>query len=569
MPTIDPSLIPSVSPGSLFSRLTTDSSLNIRWVVATDPVYYETINRPLADEAVRTLIIAKTVDQISLRLSHQSNFPFVIPCKVDLGSSFPELPVAWIWDMHVSLPKKWEKLRLAHIIRIGGENPSSGTEGYTGTYRFVFSGVVENSTVEVTLFYADYLIESTLTYQITRITAATSDEGTTPIDPAEVETIDGFMIFRTLDTTDETIATFFDYLAPAGSGVEVPYEIADTPAGGSAVTDDFSLEAMSHGTGILTSSAWNAIPALDSDPATWLNAFNYPYRIGADRSTTNPTEITIPAALFQEFNIIAPASDEPSDDTSGAFSPVWVSRIERQDVTAGSLKFVFSTYNITDVPSTTPVEFASLILERNSTSGQVVRITDIQNLLLETGADETEFRQGFGKGHVALSSLWGGTTSEVEDFFDSFVPLAGDQPSAYFTKASTILSSFAISRVPRTVPTQGESEALVGSSARRDTPIHPSDDNRYVTEADQGIGDAVNFTDEGFPIIDSVETIGYKGSKIHQILVMIHDSSKGGDWETEIKPRLECLKGGSLVVGDMWWDGTRWKIYSPNGTFIG
>ena len=130
MPTINPLLIPRISAGNLFDQLTTNTSINIRWVTALDPVFFEAINRPIADVAVRQLIIAKTLDAINLRLSHQALFPFLIPAKVDVGTTEIELPGSWIWDLHASLPKKWENVRLAKIKRISGTN--GVTSGFTG-----------------------------------------------------------------------------------------------------------------------------------------------------------------------------------------------------------------------------------------------------------------------------------------------------------------------------------------------------------------------------------------------------------------------------------------------------
>ncbi len=53
---IDPDLVPSISPGNLFSRLSSDDSIGIRWLTAQDPAYYDALNRPHADLALRQLI---------------------------------------------------------------------------------------------------------------------------------------------------------------------------------------------------------------------------------------------------------------------------------------------------------------------------------------------------------------------------------------------------------------------------------------------------------------------------------------------------------------------------------
>ena len=118
MPTISPSIIPSIAAGTLFSRFTTDSELNIRWLTATDPNYFSVLNRPIADVTVRQLILSKAIDALQGSLSHQTYFPFVIQPQLDFGTSFPFIPNNIIWDLHVSLPAKWHDMRLAKIKRI-------------------------------------------------------------------------------------------------------------------------------------------------------------------------------------------------------------------------------------------------------------------------------------------------------------------------------------------------------------------------------------------------------------------------------------------------------------------
>jgi hypothetical protein len=148
MPTIDPDLIPSIAPGQIFSTLTEQSSLNVRWISPRDPVFFEVMNRPMADIVVRQLIIAKALDALELRLSHQALFPFLITCKVDVGTTNIETPISWIWDMHVSIPAKWEYLRLAKIKRISGVNGTTPT----GSLRLIFTAQEKGSSVEVALF---------------------------------------------------------------------------------------------------------------------------------------------------------------------------------------------------------------------------------------------------------------------------------------------------------------------------------------------------------------------------------------------------------------------------------
>ena len=102
--------MPTKSPGTLFSSLTGgDQTLNIRWLTATAPAFYEVLNRPLADLAVRQLVMAKAIDTITLTQGHTNLYPYVIQPLVSSGTTEVDVPIRWIWDMHASLPKKWEK----------------------------------------------------------------------------------------------------------------------------------------------------------------------------------------------------------------------------------------------------------------------------------------------------------------------------------------------------------------------------------------------------------------------------------------------------------------------------
>lgn len=581
MPTISPNLIPVVSPGSLFNVLTTDTSINIRWLTPNDPVLFEALNRPSADIAVRQLIIAKALDQLNLRLSHQANFPFLIPAKVDVGTSELFLPTSWIWDLHASLPKKWEQLRLTKIKRRSGSN--STTDGFTGQVRLIFSGREQNSSADTSLFYADYTIESNLSFQIARVNPVTTSEEADAVGSGEVSTIGGFIIFRTLDTSDSDVQAFFEGIAPPTGGTDADsdgifdapaeYDIVDTPPGGETQEDDFSMLPMDHGTGTLVSSAWNAIPSLDSDANTWLTTFNYPFRIEADRESSSPIVVTIPLPLFTEFNLCVPCGDEPTGDISGEFSPVWVSKIRRCDDTSDKIEFFFATYNVkSGSESTTPIEFATLTLQRDFDAGRIVAIEPINDLLLADEADEENFLQGFGRGHVKLSTLWGGTSDDIDDFFDAFSTIVDDPADVIFTKDSTIIGApGTLSRYSRTTPTVGQSAALAGTTSRRDIPVNPSDSNRYVTEQDQGLGDTIDFRDvSGFTSNPDIDEIAYAGSLTHKNFVLIVDSNGDNhNYNDDILPRIRHILGRDPVFGDVWFDGTRFKTFAPNGTWLG
>ena len=580
MPTISPSLVPTVAPGALFDRFTTDTSINIRWFVASDPVYFETLNRPLADLALRQLIIAKTLDQLNLRLGHQALFPYITQPRLAAGTSQVDVPLSMIWDMHVSLPVKWEKVRLAKVKRISGVSTGTDPE-HTGTLRLVFTAQQEDSVTEVAVFQADMDINSVLQYQVVRVEIPTTADEDVPVDAGESETIGGFIIFRTLDQTDTINDTFLTAVAPPIAGVTdsngeytspAVYEVVDSTAGGTDETDDFDLEALAHGTGMLTSSAYNAMPDLNSDIQTILNTLNFPFDAEATRASASPTGITIPKALFREFNIVAPAGDEPTGDTSGNFYPVWVSRIVREDASADALTFYFSTYNVGDTPSIVPIEFAKMELSRSYDSDRVVAIEPITNLFGVSGTVETDWRQGFGKGHVVLSSLWGGTSSAVDAFFDSFIPVIDEPAEVLFSKSATRLSSFGVGRVPKTIPTDGQAQALRGSRA---DVSDPNSANRYVVEADQGLGDRVDFSTHTTLPADKrenqdIERYGYTGALAHRMVFLcVNTSGTSHDYNTDILPRLQILLGRNPQFGDVWYDGTRFKFCNPDGVWIG
>lgn len=579
MPTINPNLIPTKSAGSLFSSLTGgDPSLNIRWLMATDPAFYEVLNRPHADIAVRQLVIAKTVDNLAVRLSSQTLFPFIIQARVSAGTFEVDVPLGWIWDMSASLPKKWEKLRLAKILRMSGTN---GTGSYTGVLRLLFSASVENSATEVYIFYADYVIDSSLTFQPLRLQVVTSDiDPTLPINPGEAETVSGFLLFKTMDTSLAAVSNFLDLVAPPDNPTDANsdgffdspaiYEISDSNAGGSA-DDDFAFTVISHGTGMLTDGAFNSIPALDSEIQTWLTTFNYPF--SADANLTSVDGIIMPKGLFKEFNITAPAGDAPTGNTSGAYYPVYVNRIEYVGSTATDIiRFYFATYNVTDLatggaPSTVPVEFAKLDLRRSGIPNEVVEIESIGNLKLATGTDADDFNQHFGRGHVVLSDLWDGTSSVVDDFFDLIEAIVDSPADTAFSISSTRISAFGISRVPKYSPTYGQAAALLGSTERRASKIQPSFDNRYVCEQDQGLGDIVDLeAQSGITPNLAIDRYGYKGALAHRMVKLVVDATKIGSdtsfYDQNVLPRLRLLLGRNPQFGDFWYTGTRLLFYN-------
>lgn len=532
------------------------------------------LNRPVADLTVRQLVLAKAIDNLELQLGHQNLFPYIIQPKVASGTTQIDVPIGLIWDLHASLPNKWEKIRLAKIKRMSGLN-SPTTDGYTGVLRFIFTANNGSSATEVAVFYADYSIDSSLTYQYVRLYPVPSTEEAVVINPGEELTIGGFILFKTLDVNLVNVQAFYDLLEPPMSVTDsnsdgfydspAVYEIVDTLPGGSEASDDIFISVVSHGTGLLTDSAWNAIPPLDSDIQSWLISFNFPFDSSVNR--TSDDNITIPAGLFREFNITAPAGDQPTGDISGLYYPVWISRIERVGPTTNLLRFYFSTYNVTDSsPSTEAVEFASMDLARTYSEGEIVAITPIDNLLLET-ATSTEYQQHFGRGHVVLSSLWDGTTTDVDDFFDAFGFIVDNPADTPFSLSNTRISSFGISRVPKYVPTIGQSEALKGSTARKTTPVPPSDDNRYICELDQGLGIQIDLDSQpGITTNAAIDRYGYTGALAHRMVKLVVDATALGSdatfYDDQILPRLRALLGRDPQFGDFWFNGTRLMFHN-------
>lgn len=579
MPTISPSLIPSKTPGALFDSLTGgDTSLNVRWLAATDPVFYEVLNRPIADVTVRQLVIAKAVDALNVRLGHQASFPFLGTPKITDGTTEADILSGWIWDMQASIPKKWENMRLSKIQRLAGANGGTGT--YSGKLRLIFSANLTGVSTETSLLYADYEIDSYLTYQPTRLQTVTSSIINNAVNTSESSTLSGMIIFKTLDTELTNVQAFLDLLAPQSvtdnnndGNYDTPttYDISDSVSGGLNVTEDFSPISLSHGTGLLTSSAYNSIPELDSNINSWLTTFNFPF--DAEANLTSADGIVIPKALFREFDIAAPAGDNPSGDTSGLYYPVWVSRIERIGTTGNQLRFYFSTYNVTDTltggtPSTAPIEFATMDLLSDFAAGEVVEIVPIGNLQLQSGTDSGEFNQHFGRGHAVLSSLWDGTSTAVADFFNAFDFITDSPADTLFAISATRVGSFGISRTPKYTPTIGQSHALLGSTSRRAAPLPPNSGNRFVTELDQGQGDTVDLESyEGITTNAAIERYGNRGSLCHKVirLVINADQISNSDtnfYDVQVLPRLRVLLGRDPQFGDFWFNGTRLMFYN-------
>ena len=558
MASINSNLVPTISPGNLFTRLTEDTSINIRWLTATDPVYFEVLNRPHADMALRQLIIAKSVDQLNASLGFMAMFPFLIQPIITDGTTSASVPIRIFWDMHVSVPDKWKNLRLARIDRIDGTNSP-----YTGTARFIFVANQEiggsESAIETALFYADYEIDSSLTYQIVEVSVATvtTTPGFAVINAAEVATIGGTIIFATADSTETEVAAFYNLIAPGTPGT---YDIADSIGGTS--TDSFQIAAMDYGTGLLTSGAYNYMTDLGSDPSNWLEAFNYPFDLTVSTmSSTDGTKV-IPAGLFDDFDICVPTSDQHTGDATGEFFPVWISKIEKISDSPATLVLYFSTYSIEQAG--TAVEFATMTLQNNFVAGRIVRIQPENHLYTLQTSTGTEWYQEFGRGHAQLSTSWGTAGGGFNTFFTQFPSITGLDTVFDFGLANTRVSSFGLSRVPQYSPTAGQAAALVGTAARFTVPSHPDNSNRYVTELDEGEGNQVDLDLATGTSSSAIEQFGSMGTRSHKLAKLVIDTThdEANFYVNEILPRLTILFGRAPIFGDSWYNGTRFLTFN-------
>lgn len=569
MVVIAPGLVPSIPPGNLFVQLTTNDNYSIRWITALDPVFYEVMNRPMSDLALRQLIVAKTLDAINVSLGHQALFPFLVQPYVVVGTSAVAVPTGWIWDVHMAVPNTWENFRLRSIERLLDGGHTSG--GDTGTLRLHFSAnKITDPGVEIGVFYADYTIDSSLTFQRVHLGVEVINTAGTNIASAESKTVDGYITFQTLNQDDAVISSFYLSLTPS----TVPYEIQSSMPGGPTESSDFSIASITHGTGLLVDSATTAVPPIDSDLQAWLTAANYPFDSTASRISSTSAGIVIPAGLFKEFSITAPAGDQQTGGSPGDDFPVWVSRAALSGTGSNHLTFYFSTYSDLELAQgmqdNNPIEFARLDLDlAHSTSGMVVKIQPITNLQRYVGSDAELQSQDFGRGHVVLSSVWD-TYTQIESFVNAIALIP--ELEGVFSAGSTRISAFGVSRIPKFIPTRGQSQALVGSTSTLNTPIHPSSANRYVTEQDQGVGDLVDLEAiAGINPMTGIDRYGLSGALCHRIIRLQIDNNQipagatdgtSSFYEENVLPRLTILLGRAPQFGDMWYTGLRTLMYN-------
>lgn len=280
MDRINPDLVPLISPGQLFDRLISDNSISIRILTKDDPAYFEVLNRPTLDLAVRQLMIAKSIDRANLCLSYGAMYPFLI--QPTLVENDTPIPIGWIWDMHLIMPQRYHDLRLAYVIRVDGTNPASfcetgtGTEPveYTGTVRLVFCANRDGSVLDYQMFTVDYDIASGNVYQRSRID---TDYGTIYGSLNSPETGDiniadyvhGQVTFMTLNVNNADNRFFYDTIAPV-SGDIARYDVAGSDS------SDYNPAGLSYGSGLLTDGAYNIQDDFVHYDALWNVTFSEP-----------------------------------------------------------------------------------------------------------------------------------------------------------------------------------------------------------------------------------------------------------------------------------------------------
>jgi hypothetical protein len=501
-------------------------------------------------------VLAKSIDIINTQLGHQALFPFIIQPTVNVDTHIIDFPIGMIWDIHVSMPIKWQNIRLAKAERLNGTNGDTATE-FTGTLRLMFSGNTNNGP-ETLLFYADYNINSALDFQRVAVGALTDTIAhvSNVISHTEASTIGGYIIFKTQNLYDPNSQTFFADLSPPGtSSTYAVYEVTNSISGGANVTEDFSLDSLVHGTGLLTDSAYNAIPPLNTDVQTWISAFNYPFDSEANlrsvENDINGTYFQIPIGLFKEFNIVAPASD--TEDTSAY--RVYLSKA--QSIATGHIRFFFACRSANaDIVE----DFASMDLY---SSGQPNDIIKIIPLTTDNATADTERQMGVG--YAILSTLWDGSTTSISDYFYVMQNIVFSDKIANYTDTSTRISAFGVSRISKYSPSYGESQALKGSSSNRAIPVLPSASNKFVTEKDRGLGDRVDL-EARFAPTSAIERYGYAGGNSHKIVKLVVDSTlvpnDANFYDNAVKPRLVALFGRDPEFGDGWYNGVRFLTWN-------
>ena len=561
---IDPNTVPTIVPGQLLNTLTNNDNLSVRYHFIDEPVHFAILNRPLTDLEYRNLILARSIDQLQAAYGSTINYPFLNVPYVTDGTTSVRVPTGLLWDITFSIPEGWSNVRLFGVQRVSGEN--AGTGDYTGTIRLLFSAAPQGTDTEHIVKSYDLDLESVLSYSISPGEEVLSSSVGTVLPALDRSKFVGYATLLSPDLSSQEWVDFLDFVAPPGDDTTgsngeyitpATYEVVDSEAGSESGTNDFDADSISHGTGMLAQSAINYIPGRTVQAEAVLSAINYPFTASSTR--LNADNIELPVGLFSELSIIAPDNDGTSSDY-----PVWISKIRKLSST--SFELIFSTYPIVGV-SQPPVEFSKVTLSSTMTSNTLVVITPTSNLY---GTSDTNFSQNFGTGHVVLGDMWSSGDGRKTTFINKIVALTGTDPTSTYTVAQSKLSAHAVSRVPSYTPTLGQAGALRGSSARKQTPVHPTIDNRYVTESDYGIRSQIDLhAVSGITEQASIERYGYLGGSASRTFSLCLDRSLISDdfedfYTVHILPRMKAILGDpeGPAMGDRWFDGTRFWTYT-------
>ncbi len=286
---------------------------------------------------------------------------------------------------------------------------------------------------------------------------------------------------------------------------------------------------------------------------------------------TSVDSIILPLGMFREFQITAPAGQDPTGSNDPTYYPVWITRAEL--IASDQLRLFFATHATTDAlveaaPSLAAIEFATLDLFKSGVPGDRLAITPFHNLKVQVGANSGEFMQHFGRGHVVLSGLWDMTNNQpILDLYTAMGQILASPQDTIFSATSTRIGSFGISSVPQYSPTVGQARALTGSTGRLSVPIPPDESNRFVTELDQGLGDTIDLESiTGINPHPAIERYGFNGGVCHKTIKMVIDATQlptdPNFYDNVVLPRLRVLFGRDPQFGDQWFDGTRFRIHT-------
>lgn len=121
-----------------------------------------------------------------------------------------------------------------------------------------------------------------------------------------------------------------------------------------------------------------------------------------------------------------------------------------------------------------------------------------------------------------------------------------------------MLSPYAVHRVPKNIPTNGQFAALKGTLGDSNP---PNSSNEFVVKNDSGLGEAVDLAATYGSKVGIADT-GYKATHaVAFVKLEVTAESDSYDFDTDIKPRLEALFGRALKFGDFWFNGVILSMY--------